>query len=322
VRVENHAGRRVAITGGTGFIGRRLVDAHLVAGDEVRVLTRRPDVVRARGSRTFAADLAEAPASALAAFVDGVDVLYHCAGELRDVARMERVHVGGTARLLDAAAGRVPRWVQLSSVGVYGRRRRGAVTEETPCLPVGAYEETKARSDDLVLEAAARGALDAVILRPSIVIGAGMPSRSLWGMLEAVQRGVFAFIGRRGASANYVPVDEVASALQLVATVDGPLPSPVYNLSQWLTIEDFVAAMAAAIDVPRPTRRIPEWAARGAALALGRVPGFPLTSSRVDALTSFAKYPAHRLAAELRYAPRRTVPDALRDVVAEWRSAG
>lgn len=318
VRVGANGRRTVAITGGTGFIGRRVAQAHVAAGDDVRVLTRRPRAVRAGGARAHVADLAVASPSELAAFVEGVDVLYHCAGELRDSSRMEAVHVGGTTRLLRAADGRIARWVQLSSVGVYGPQRHAVVTEDTPCRPVGPYEETKARSDDLVLGAAARGVVDAVILRPSIVIGAGMASRSLWSMLSAIRRGLFVFIGSPGASANYVPVDEVAAVMQMVASGEGRLASPVYNLSQWLTIEEFVAAAAAAQGVRPPGRRVPEWLARGVALTLGRLPGFPLTPARVDALTGFARYPDDRLARDLRYTPRRTVRDAVADVVAEW----
>jgi nucleoside-diphosphate-sugar epimerase len=311
----------IGITGGTGFIGRRLTAAHLACGDDVRVLTRRPQAASAAGAMPCVADLASARAGELARFVDGIDVLYHCAGELRDRSRMEPVHVGGTRALLDAAAGRVRRWVQLSSVGVYGVQRSGTVTEDAPLQPVGLYELTKARADEVVLERAQRGVLEAVVLRPSIVIGSGMPSRSLWRMLAAVERGLFFFVGPRGASANYVPVDEVSYALQLAANAPGGAARRVYNLSHWLTIEDFVAAMARVIGTQAPTRRVPEWFARIMGATLGRIPAFPLTPNRVDALTSFVRFPSDRLAAELGYVPRRTISDALADVVREWKAA-
>lgn len=312
-------GRRVAITGGTGFIGRRLVAAHLAAGDEVRLLTRRPAAAAPAGVLPHVVDLGRARPRDLDRFADDVDVLYHCAGELRDPARMEPLHVGGTAALLEAAVGRVRRWIQLSSVGVYGVCRSGVVTEESPLCPVGPYETTKARSDELVLERAARDGLEAVVVRPSTVIGTGMPSRWLWAMLAAVERGAFFFIGRPGASANYVPVDEVTSALHLAGSVHRTNASRVYNLSQWLTIEEFVGLLAHALEKPEPTRRLPERFVRAASALLGRIPGFPLTSGRVDALTCFARYPSERLAAELGYTPRRMIADAVADVATEWK---
>ena len=42
------------------------------------------------------------------------------------------------------ACGRIGRWIQLSSVGVYGPRTEGIVTEHTPEAPLGTYEQTKA----------------------------------------------------------------------------------------------------------------------------------------------------------------------------------
>ena len=123
----------VGITGGTGFIGRALVRRHLAAGDTVRLLSRRlgdnvalPDTVQA-----FHGDLTGAVGS-LVPFVDGVDVLYHCAGEIRDLTRMYSVHVTGTKNLCFAAGHRIGHWVQLSSVGAYGPQYSGIVTEETP----------------------------------------------------------------------------------------------------------------------------------------------------------------------------------------------
>jgi len=112
--------RIIAVIGGTGFIGNKLVHRLLAEGDRVRVLTRRatgatglPDVVS-----LYPGDLADG-ANALKPFVDGVDILYHCATELRDEARMYPVHVLGTRNLVEAAEKRSGRLVQLSSVGVY-----------------------------------------------------------------------------------------------------------------------------------------------------------------------------------------------------------
>jgi len=145
----------VAITGGTGFIGGRLVRRHLEAGDTVRVLTRRspaasglPDAVQ-----QFQGDLRSGVKDHLP-FVDGADVLYHCAAELDDESGMHAVHVEGTQHLLEAARGRVGRWVHLSSVGVYGRAPGGLIAEEAPLQPATTYERTKAESERLVMEAA------------------------------------------------------------------------------------------------------------------------------------------------------------------------
>jgi nucleoside-diphosphate-sugar epimerase len=222
----------VGITGASGFIGAALLQRHLARGDAVRCLTRSPArrAAPSGGAIWMTGDLAS-PDDGLIRFTDGLDVLYHAAAEIRDPARMQAVNVDGTRALLDAAAGRIGRWVQLSSAGVYGRHRAGAVLEETPLAPVGIYESTKAAADALVIEAAQHGCLgSAVVLRPSIVFGEGMPNQSIAQMARMIEHGLFFFIGAPGASANYVHRDNVVDALVLcVSSAQSPERSAVVH---------------------------------------------------------------------------------------------
>jgi len=108
----------VGITGGTGFIGHRLVSLNRGNGDEVRILTRRPpQVPRTDGLSFYPGDLIASSTDNLRGFLSGVDILYHCAGEPSRIDRMYDLHVRGTEKLLSAAEGQVKHWIQLSSVG-------------------------------------------------------------------------------------------------------------------------------------------------------------------------------------------------------------
>jgi nucleoside-diphosphate-sugar epimerase len=73
----------VAITGGSGFIGRKLVMSHLEQGDEVRVLSRRPPEKSELPDsvKWYSGDLSNS--ADLLPFVDKADILYHCAGEIK-----------------------------------------------------------------------------------------------------------------------------------------------------------------------------------------------------------------------------------------------
>jgi nucleoside-diphosphate-sugar epimerase len=305
----------VGITGASGFIGSALLERHVARGDSVRYLTRSARTGGgASAAMAFQGDLAR-PDSGLLRFVDGVDVLYHCAAEVRDATRMHAVNVGGTRALLGAAEGRIGRWVQLSSAGVYGRHRDGVVLEETPLAPVGTYEETKAEADALVLDAVRRRAASAAVLRPSIVFGEGMPNQSIRQMARMIERGLFFFIGTPGASANYVYRSSVVDALVLCGssrTADGR----IYNLSDWCTIEDFAGAMAAALGRPRPSLRLPEPLARAGVRTFGRLTRLPLTESRVDALVGRCRYPIGRLQRELGYDVAVSIADGIERMIA------
>ena len=310
---------KVAVTGGTGFIGRRLVDRHVQAGDSVRVLSRRsasgfPDVVE-----VFPGDLTN-ESTALSAFVEGADVLYHCAAELRDASRMRRVQVAGTERLLRAAVGKIGRWVQLSSVGVYGPVKSGLVTESSPTRPVGEYETTKCEAERLIAGAVAIEALDAVVLRPSNVFAPEMPSSGLFRLTGLIKKRRFAYIGKPGAIANYIHVDNVVGALLLCAT-SPEARGATYNLSDWRTLERFVAVAAEALGVSSPSWRIPEPVARGVAWVLGAAWDFPLTPARIDALTTRAIYDTSKIERELGYRHHIALEPALEQTVRAWHGS-
>lgn len=310
----------VGVTGGSGFIGSALVRRHVEAGDVVRCLTRRPGRPVPPGAQTIQADLC-APDERLVRFVDGLDVLYHCAGELTDAGRMQAVNVLAVEALIAAAAGRIGRWVQLGSAGVYGRYRTPTVTEETPLDPQDTYERTKADADALVLAAAARGRIaSAAVLRPSIVFGPGMRNRSLAELIRMIDLGLFFFIGEEGASANYVHVANVVDALALLA-VRPEARGRVYNLSDWCTVEEFAGAIAGALGRPRPALRLPELPLRHAVRLLARVVPLPLTESRIDALVGRGRYAIDRIRDELQYSIRISIAEGLTDLIGQRKAA-
>lgn len=310
----------VAITGGTGFIGKKLVERLVERGDTVRLLTRSPaDSGLPSLVQVHQCDLLSAGEDELSALLDGVEVLYHCAGQLTDASAMRALHVAATRKLVAAAANRIERWVQLSSVGVYGPVHEGSVTEEAAMDPVGEYEVTKAESDRIVIAGANRGGYSYSILRPSNVFGAGMTNRSLFAMIAMIGRGWFFYIGKPGASANYIHVDNVAEGLIRCATMDAAR-NRIFNLSDHRTLELFAGMIAAALGCTAPWLRIPAPVARLAAMALGWIPRFPLTLSRVDALVNRAQYPITRIRQELGYEHVTSMEDGVKELVEVYKS--
>lgn len=286
----------VSITGGSGFIGRLLVQKHLHQGDEVRVLSRQsyPDQEKLR---YFQGDLQNASCN-LERFVEGADVLYHCAAEITDESVMYSLHVEATTRLANVAAGNIGRWVQLSSVGAYGPRRSGVVNELVFDRPIGVYETTKAEADRVLLEESASKDFELVILRPSIVFGEMMPNQSLVQMTKMIRKGLFFYIGRSGAIVNYVHVSDVVQALLLCA-IHSEAAGRTYILSCSISLEEMVDAICKGINAKIPTLRFPEYAIRLLAKTLGILPNFPLTESRVNALTGHCRYDASAICNDL-----------------------
>jgi nucleoside-diphosphate-sugar epimerase len=309
---------RVGVTGASGFIGSALVRRHLAAGDPVTCLVHRAPC--ARGATAVPGDLT-APDERLKRFADGLDVLYHCAGELRHEAAMHAVNVDGTRALVAAASGAVGRFVQLSSTGVYGSPRHGRVAEDAPLEPRNTYERTKAAADRFVLDAAREGQLaSVVVLRPSIVFGEGMANQSLFQLIRVIDRGMFFFVGRPGASANYVHVSDVVDALVLCGTSPAA-QGRVYNLSDWCTVEDLASAIADALGQRRPWLRLPEWPVRRATRVLNALVNLPLTESRIDALVSRCTYSMERIRQDLGFGVAVPIAARIGRMVKERRAA-
>lgn len=293
---------------------------HLAEGNTIRVLTRRkPNMAKFPNKvEVYYGDLTS-DSLELVSFVDGVDLLYHCAAELKDASRMYSVHVQGTTNLLKAAVGRIGRWIQLSSVGVYGPHLSGVVTEETPLNPTGSYEKTKAESDCILLEAALNGAVKLSILRPSIVFGEDMANRSLFQLVSTIYKDFFFFIGKPGASANYIYIDNVVEALVLC----GHHPRAegrVYNLSDRRTMEEFTSIIARNLEKSVPRLRVPENLVRTVASLCGILPKFPLKKSRIDALTNRCIYNTDRIEKELGYRHTVSMEEGLARLVRHWKN--
>ena len=162
---------KLAITGGTGFVGQRLLDAALAAGHEVRALTRRPQPMR--NGISWVDGALDRPTS-LDALVEGVDAVIHVAGVVNapDAARFESGNVIGTGAVLAAAekAG-IARFVHVSSLAA-----------REPQLSL--YGASKARSEALV----AASPLATAIVRPPAIYGPG--DRELLDMFKMARGGL------------------------------------------------------------------------------------------------------------------------------------
>lgn len=298
---------QVSITGATGLIGKRLVRYYEEQGAKVHVLSRSLHQDGGGNTRYFQHDLVSCSADDLAEFVSGSDIVYHCAAELRDSSTMYELNVAGTQKLYQVAvkAG-VPRWVQLSSVGVYGRPRRGLVDEAYVPDPQNDYEKSKLAADEWLCAQARQNPVELVILRPSTVFANDMPNQSLFQLFNAVGRGKFFYIGSKQAQLNYVHADDVAIALVLCGH-HAEAAGETFIVSEHISLEEFIDVAIGQLRCRRPFVVMPEWLVRGLAWLFGWMPGFPLTASRIDALTNHCIFLDSHLRQRLGYSPAVTL---------------
>ncbi len=169
--------RPVLVTGATGFVGRTLCPYLAEKGYRVRALVRRTSdhgFLDALGVEKAWGDLRD-PAS-VAAAVKGCHAVIHAGAAFRFWGRREEfwaVNVQGTRNTLEAAcqAG-VDRFVHISTIAVVGKPpAEGLITEETPCQPQDAYQESKLEAERQVLAFGRESGLSVIVLRPGAIYG-------------------------------------------------------------------------------------------------------------------------------------------------------
>jgi nucleoside-diphosphate-sugar epimerase len=305
----------IGITGANGFIGNLLVTKHLKLGDKVHVLSRNKDLLDNRVSNHFGDLLDE---ESLISFVCDIEVLYHCAAEINDESKMKAINIEGTRNLIKAAYGKIRHWVQLSSVGVYGPVYKGIVTEEQNYNPINEYEKTKLMSDLLILEATKSKVFTSTILRPSNVFGSEMRNQSLFDLITAVDKGYYFFIGDKGASANYIAVENVIEALYLAAT-NSNAENKIYNISDWCTMEYFISLISEKLLKPFPKFRIPANLMFCLAHITAFIPRNLLTISRVKAMNNRCIYSTLKIERELNFKLKYTIEQGVDDLIKKYK---
>ncbi len=260
----------VAITGGTGFVGRALIE-RLLATHAVRALIRTPDertgAWQRRGCELVVGSL-EQP-GALADLVRGADVVLHCAATMgkSDAALSHRVNVVGTEDLARAALDAdVRRFIYVSSISVYAATRKpdGVITEVVPPDRVDRlnhYGRTKHEGELRVRALSSALGLSYTILRPTNIYGAG--SGPWFHQFERMLQRFPLALG--DIPIDVVHLDDVVDAMVLAAYCDAAANETFHIGHEMLKLNEFICRVGRVIGrsartlPPRLDRRV-RWA--------------------------------------------------------------
>lgn len=317
---------RVLVTGGPGFIGRRVVRRFLDAGWDATSFSLPGESAPAewpRDVRMVHGDLRNA--RDLDRAIDGADLVIHLAAVVGLAGHYQEqwdVIAGGTRQLCEAAAGR--RMVVASSIAVYGTLiQTQTCREDDGHGPwAGAYGWAKQGQESAAIDVAARTGSALTLIRPANVYGLG--GASAWGdrLIAAIRASGGAVIGdAENNNAGLVFVENLADALFLAATRPEAI-GRTYNVCDGETVSwrRFMDDMANLADMPPPPA-IPLADALAALAAnedpankvppkdpaLGSMEGLNLVGfdNRID---------ASRIRTELGWKPATTYADALAEM--------
>jgi 2-alkyl-3-oxoalkanoate reductase len=340
--------RPVLVTGGTGFLGRRLVERLLAQGRTVAVLGRSPAPdLAARGVRCIRASLDDAAAVENACA--GMATVFHVAAKVGVWGRYEdffRTNVLGTRAVIAGCRRHaVPHLVHTSTPSVvYNGRDLAGADESLPLTTdcPSPYPLTKALAEREVLAATDAG-LKTVALRPHLIWGVGDP-HLVPRVLARARAGRLRIVGHGENRVDMVHVENAVDA-QLLAEAalekghgsrDASPGAPgcagrAYFITNGepVLLWEWINGLLTALGEPPVARRI----SLGAASALGAAcevlwRALPLRGD--PPMTRFiaaelAKDHWFNLAAarrDLGYAPRVSMAEGTRELIAQLRSAG
>jgi 2-alkyl-3-oxoalkanoate reductase len=306
----------IAVTGGTGFVGRHLVTSLANAGWRVRLLMRRDPVVpewRGIEPQIIAGDLRD-PA-ALDALVDGVAQVVHVAGLIK-AARRETffaVNTGGSAALAQAITRRAPD-AKLLHVSTIAARE--------PQL--SDYAASKRAGEDAVRRILGARA---TVIRPPAVYGPGDPESLVFFKLASGSRVPLA--GPAAARAALIHVADLVSLMtSMLQSPDGGTWTAADARPDGYTWREVLSAAAAAVGNPDARLfQAPLALLRTVALAgdVGKLFGSAnmLNSLKLRELRHLDwSVPVSQWARPAGWSPRFDLANGFADAVAWYRSAG
>ncbi|MGA7936785.1 MAG: NAD-dependent epimerase/dehydratase family protein [Kovacikia sp.] len=324
----------VLITGGTGFLGKRLALKLRSQGDNVTVLGRNQAIgtqLEAAGLGFVTADLRDA--KSIAAACQGQDCVFHCGalsapwGSIRE---FYDINVLGTRHLVQGClAAQVPRLVHVSTSAVYFTYAdQLQISESLPLpAPIGPYAKTKQLAEQEIQQAYQQG-LSVITIRPRGIFGPG-DTTILPRLLRASDRTGIPLIRHGEAVVDLTYIDNVVEALRSCQRAPASLSGRVYNITNGepLPLITLLQRLSQHLDTTLKFKPMPFAVAYGLATAMeGAATLFPgpepiLTRYTVGLLSFSQTLAIEAAMTDLGYQPQVTLEEGLAQFSQGWKTA-
>jgi dihydroflavonol-4-reductase len=227
----------ILVTGATGFLGSELAMQLVKNGDNIRCAKRAssviPEILIPFQKQIDWVDADMMDVFALEDALQGVKQVYHCAAwvslKQADKKQMINANVTGTANLVNLCLQNNIRLVHVSSIAAIGLAKPGDLVTENHHLDqateTDGYAISKLESEMEVWRGIAEG-LDAVIVNPSIIIGANAGTNGSGQLFETVRKGLKFYTA---GSSGIVDVEDVAKCM--IALMNSDITAERYIIS-------------------------------------------------------------------------------------------
>jgi nucleoside-diphosphate-sugar epimerase len=248
------------VTGATGMVGSHVCRRALAAGYQVRALVRRSadrSLLSGLDIEYVEGDLSE-PESFPAAVADA-EYVVHTAAKVGDWGHADdyrAINVFALEQLLNAVEreGKLRRWVQVSSLGVYPARDHfGSDETLSPDIEgLDGYTRTKAEAEVLLKQHIQQHNLPAVIVRPGFIYGPG-DRHVVPRLMERLKAGKMKILGDGQKVLNNTYVGNLVDGIMLAVENDSAV-GEIFNIrdERLVNREEFIGTIADYLHLPRP----------------------------------------------------------------------
>lgn len=326
----------ILVTGATGAVGPRVVEALSDAGYAIRTLSLNPAPPGPwpRGIEMRLGDITDP--NVVHSAMQGVDAVVHLAAllhisnpadELRH--QFERINVGGTAAIVEASLkANVKRVVFFSTIAVYGDSHGRVLDEASPPQPKTFYEQTKLDAERIILNAKDTSGLPiGAVLRLAAVYGSRIKG-NYRQLLKALAKGRFIPIGK-GLNRRTLVYDKDVARAAVLALRHPDAAGKVFNVSdgKFHCMKNIIASMCNALGKCVPRFSLPVRPVRMAAGAIEDVTHIfgrkaAIQRATIDKYTEDMAVDCQRIQNDLKFTPKFDLATGWTETVLEMRLLG
>ncbi len=241
---------KVLVTGGTGFIGSRLVERLVRLDASVTCLVRSGEISNPQ-VKSVKGDLAYPDF----VFSDEYDIVYHLAaawpGE-KDKKIQRKVNYDGTVNLFSAIKNKAKLFVHISGLGAFGDSKGKTIDENSALNPNTDYAKIRLEAQKFLEGNCKEQGIPFTVAYLGDVYGNGGWFKSM--MVDRLKKGSFRMPGSGKYYRSFVHVDDVISALVRIAEKNATNQSFIITDSNPVVFDEFVNFLSDRLKVKIPGR--------------------------------------------------------------------
>jgi nucleoside-diphosphate-sugar epimerase len=327
---------KVLITGATGAIGPRVVQALHQAGCQIRTFSIDAPTTGMFPPRVEVVIGDVTDKGAVQSVIQGVDSVIHMAAILHIInppielhEKYEYVNVGGTAKVVEAAvrAG-VKRVVLFSTIAVYGPSNGCILNEESPTRPDTFYAKTKLAAEEIILNVrGADGHPLGTVLRLGAVYGARIKG-NYERLTHALAHNRFVPIGN-GVNRRTLVYDKDVGHAAVLAVSHPAAAGRVFNVTdgEFHTLNEIIEAICSALGRKPPQFSLPVGTCRAlvrlierGCYAMGLKP--PISEKMIEKYTGDIAVNGSLIQKELGFVPKYDLQTGWQETIKRMREGG